>query len=201
MFTIYCDGACEPINPGGYACWAWIASTGENDYGCIGYGYGMTNNIAEYEAVIRALRWAKENKLRGGWIKTDSKLVVEQSSGNWQVRAEHLKPKVAEVKQLLIDTTSIIKWIPREENEKADCLTKRTLLEAQQDAHQDIGTTPEQCHRMTNQGKQASWRDWHISDKQAEWLVFFNYEFDKDTITRGQASDILDQLFRFHNKR
>jgi len=131
MLTIYCDGACEPQNPGGYACWAWIASSGEKDYGCIGYGNGMTNNIAEYEAVIQALNWARYAS-KSAIIKTDSKLVVEQSNGNWQVRAEHLKAKVAEVKQLLIDTASIIKWIPREENGKADSLTKRACLEAQQ---------------------------------------------------------------------
>jgi len=185
MLTIYCDGACEPTNPGGYACWAWIASTGEKDYGCIGYGNGMTNNIAEYEAVIQALNWAKENQLRSILVKIDSKLVVEQSNGNWQVRAEHLKTKVAEVSQLLIDTASIIKWIPREENGKADSLTKRACVEARQNPQQ----------------KQNSWQDLPVSDKQAEWLVFFNYEFDRDTITRGQASDVLNKLFRFHNRR
>ena len=24
--VIFCDGLCEPVNPGGYACWAWLLS-------------------------------------------------------------------------------------------------------------------------------------------------------------------------------
>lgn len=49
---VYADGLCEPVNPGGCACWAWVAlQDGQEiatDSGCLGYGPAMTNNRAEY---------------------------------------------------------------------------------------------------------------------------------------------------------
>ena len=59
LITIYTDGFCEP-NPGGFACWGWVAYDRagkelQQDFGCLGYGDGMTNNRAEYEAVLQAL--------------------------------------------------------------------------------------------------------------------------------------------------
>jgi len=63
-----CDGACLPVNPEGYATWAWVAvdPAGQaitSASGCLGHGPGQTNNVAEYAAVLQALRWAKR---RGG---------------------------------------------------------------------------------------------------------------------------------------
>jgi ribonuclease HI len=62
MISVFCDGLCEPRNPGGWACWAWLAlddsgSLVARDYGCCARG-GATNNVAEYAAVIAALRHA-----------------------------------------------------------------------------------------------------------------------------------------------
>jgi ribonuclease HI len=60
---INCDGLCEPRNPGGWACWAFVVHKAiddefiHDDRGCIGAGDGMTNNLAEYTAVLEALRW------------------------------------------------------------------------------------------------------------------------------------------------
>ena len=59
---VYCDGLCEPVNPGGYACWAWVAVEDDavraRQSGCIGRGDGMTTNLAEYRALLEALRAA-----------------------------------------------------------------------------------------------------------------------------------------------
>lgn len=128
MLTIYCDGCCEPTNPGGYACWGWIAYENgkptEDDNGCLGHGNGMTNNVAEYEAVLKALRWAKENHFSFCRVRTDSLLVVNQVRGNWRINAEHLLPKVKEAKALLLATKSTIEWIPKEQNVSADKLSR-----------------------------------------------------------------------------
>ena len=79
---IYADGCCEPSNPGGYACWGWVAAEGGQEIasgsGCIGHGPSMTNNLAEYRAVIEALRWAYKQGVQGVAVKTDSQLVVKQ---------------------------------------------------------------------------------------------------------------------------
>jgi len=176
--TIYCDGACHPYNPGGYACWAWMASSGEQDYGCIGYGDGMTNNVAEYEAVIHALRWANDNSKRGFTVKTDSKLVVKQSTGKWAVNAEHLKAKVAEVQLLMKQVCAKIKWIPREANQKADALARRAFREA-------IG---QECNAP------KTWKSRPATDKQLYWLYKLGHR--QLNLTRAEASQVLAQLFK-----
>jgi len=69
---LWADGLCEPVNPGGFACWGFYAvdaygqRIGEGR-GCLGHGPGMTNNSAEYQAAIEALRWAAGEGLRGAW--------------------------------------------------------------------------------------------------------------------------------------
>ena len=126
---IYCDGCCVPTNPGGYACWGWIAKdengiSVNNNNGCVGHGDGMTNNIAEYEAVLQALRWTKENHLKACRFRTDSQLAVNQIRGLWKLNAEHLIPKVKEARGLLAATHSIIEWVPKEQNVSADKLSR-----------------------------------------------------------------------------
>ena len=144
MIIIYCDGCCETRNPGGYACWGWIAyengKTVNNNNGCIGRGEGMTNNVAEYEAVLQALRWAKENHLMSCRFRTDSQLVVNQVRGNWQINALHLIPKIEEARKLLKATGSIIEWVPKEQNESADKLSRIAYSLAKQAVVLTFGT-------------------------------------------------------------
>lgn len=188
--TVYCDGACHPYNPGGYACWAWMASSGEQDYGCIGYGDGMTNNVAEYEAVMQALNWAKDNGKKGFIVKTDSKLVVRQSSGKWKVSAEHLKPKVAEVKRLLIATSAKIKWIPREANKKADELSRIAVEKAMVKNKNGRKGTYHTCWNRVD------WKNQSVSDRQVHWLNKFGLSCNPEEMTRGEAHQILARLFK-----
>ncbi len=95
-------------------------------------GDGLTNNWAEYEAVLLALAEVKRLGLAGRAIefRADSKLVVEQISGNWKVKEPSLKPKVAEARALLADFPgSRFVYIPREENKEADRLVNEALDE------------------------------------------------------------------------
>ncbi len=186
---IFCDGSCEPTNPGGYACWAWVTRDGKSDYGCIGYGDGMTNNVAEYQAVVKALRWVKKNNIHKAAIKTDSKLVVEQSNGNWRVRAEHLQATAAEVKTLLKLTQSTIQWLPRELNQKADELTKKAFEEAT-----SRNQSSSKWERPTQRNK-LDWKTEPISDRQKQSLAQFGLTCNPAKMTWGQAADILNKLF------
>ena len=134
MMIIYCDGCCVPTNPGGYACWGWIAyengKSVNNNNGCVGHGNGMTNNIAEYEAVLQALHWTKENHFINCRFRTDSQLVVNQVRGNWRINALHLMPKIEEARRLLKETKSTIEWVPKEQNVSADKLSRIAYLSA-----------------------------------------------------------------------
>jgi hypothetical protein len=82
--TVYCTGACQP-NPGGLAVWAWVAIVGDQEIsqnsGCLGCGSNMTNQIAEYMAVVQALRSAKRTGISID-CRTDSQLVVKQGMQN-----------------------------------------------------------------------------------------------------------------------
>jgi ribonuclease HI len=57
MPIFYCDGLCEPYNPGGYACYGWLSLDSDGQqiaqgYGGVARGAGATNNISEYSALI-----------------------------------------------------------------------------------------------------------------------------------------------------
>jgi ribonuclease HI len=53
-----------------------------------------TNNEAEYKAVVKALDCAAGHCRGEIEHFTDSKLVVNQLSGNWKVKADNLKPLI-----------------------------------------------------------------------------------------------------------
>ncbi len=107
QMTIYADGLCEPRNPGGFACWAWVAfdNSGQeiaNNRGCVGSGQGMTNNVAEYSAVLEAFRFASESFYsKQVQFYTDSQLVVKQVNGEWSCNSPNLLPLCAEASEWL----------------------------------------------------------------------------------------------------
>lgn len=130
MITIYFDGLCEPMNPGGIGCYGYVILQNGKQIkaGCsvIGQGKGMTNNVAEYSALKRALEWIKdEHKIEGEiLVKGDSQLVIQQLSGNWEIRSETSKKFVPIIENLIKGKNVSFMWIPREENKKADMLSR-----------------------------------------------------------------------------
>ncbi|MBI5732350.1 ribonuclease HI family protein [Candidatus Jorgensenbacteria bacterium] len=93
-----------------------------------------TNNIAEYRAVIFALK--KTKSLLGGdragetdvEIRSDSELLVSQLNGKYKVKDADLQPLFIEVWNLKQDFKSAkFNLIPREENKMADDLVNRAL--------------------------------------------------------------------------
>jgi ribonuclease HI/quercetin dioxygenase-like cupin family protein len=73
------------------------------------FNAGLTNNEAEYLALIRGLeditrRIEALGQSPADWhidAKGDSNLVVNQVNGNWKVKAEHLKPYIYQARELL----------------------------------------------------------------------------------------------------
>ncbi len=95
-------------------------------------GDHQTNNWAEYEAVALALAEARNRGFEGRAIEVrmDSKLVVEQISGNWKIKEPTLKPQAAKIHALLKHFASYtFTYVPREQNKEADRLVNEALDE------------------------------------------------------------------------
>lgn len=85
------------------------------------FGDELTNNEAEYLALLQALLWLKRNRNgctdRRLEIFTDSTLVQNHILGRWKCRKPHLKQLKAEALELLKDYDWFdIKWHGRENN-------------------------------------------------------------------------------------
>ena len=61
----------------------------------------MTNNMAEYEALVRALRSAREKSFAAVCVYTDSQLVAYQISGSYRVRNDRLRRYLQEAQRLI----------------------------------------------------------------------------------------------------
>ena len=87
-----------------------------------------TNNVAEYRGLIAGLTAARELGARRVAVRMDSKLVIEQMKGTWQVRHEGLRPLAREAVALrqAFDEVSF-QWIPREQNKHADRLANEAM--------------------------------------------------------------------------
>lgn len=110
----------EPPGPSG---WGWVRSDGVT--ACGGLAPGTTSNVAEYTALTMAIIDAHAVMDDLGdtkfIFKGDSKLVVEQVLGNWQVRADKLRPYVHRVQMLLGGIPEWrLQWVPRNLNRLAD---------------------------------------------------------------------------------
>jgi len=85
-----------------------------------------TNNVAEYEAVIHAMRWLVQAKKKSAIIKLDSELVYKQVTGEYKVRAQHISYQLKRITLLnrnIKDLTFAL--IPRSENKYADRLAQK----------------------------------------------------------------------------
>ncbi len=122
---IYIDGA-SLGNPGeagaGIVCYD---ESGKEAWRKAAYLGTMTNNMAEYEALVRALRKALEESFVGVSVYTDSQLVANQISGSYRVKNDRLKKYLQEAQSLIGEFERFeIRYIPRERNKVADELAK-----------------------------------------------------------------------------
>lgn len=87
-----------------------------------------TNNVAEYSGLIAGLRSAAELGAVEVEVRMDSKLVVEQMSGRWQIKNAGLRPLAAEAASLVSRFESVrFQWVPREQNVAADALANAAM--------------------------------------------------------------------------
>ncbi|MFI5953433.1 bifunctional RNase H/acid phosphatase [Cryptosporangium sp. NPDC051539] len=92
-------------------------------------GLGIaTNNVAEYSGLIAGLEAAQSLGARRVDVRMDSKLVIEQSAGRWQVKQPHLRPLAGRINELIRSFDAVtLTWIPRAENKAADALANAAM--------------------------------------------------------------------------
>lgn len=133
--VVYTDGGSRN-NPGPAAIGIVIKDhsslLGTREYG--EYIGKKTNNQAEYEAVIFALKKvkqlagkkkAKETEVE---VRTDSELIVNQLNGEYKIKESELKLLFVDVWNLKMDFKKVdFAYVPRGKNKAADRIVNRVL--------------------------------------------------------------------------
>lgn len=145
VLVAFADGACEPVNPGGTATFGVVVYDEDGreiaaECGVVAEGPGATNNVAEFAAAHRAMEVVLAMKLPAGSRLTlygDSQLWVKMLSGAWQPRTTtaayvpYYELAVAALASLRADGIGVVvSWVPREQNRRADELSKLALPES-----------------------------------------------------------------------
>lgn len=124
---VYIDGLSEPRNPGvgtyGYVVYEAGRRLAEGE-GLA--GYDVTNNYAEYTALVEVLKKLKQLGVRKDVVvKSDSQLLVGQMGKGWAVKGGGYVGKLKQARDLLREFASVrFEWVPREKNAEADLLSR-----------------------------------------------------------------------------
>jgi ribonuclease HI len=93
-----------------------------------GFLGSATNNIAEYNGLLAALRYAREHGHRKVRIKSDSELLVKQMRGEYRVKNAGLQPLHREASSLASGLERIVyEHVRREQNKDADRLANLAM--------------------------------------------------------------------------
>ena len=128
VLTIFTDGVARG-NPGEGGFGVIIKDTDGTIIEEVGGYIGVTtNNIAEYTALVTALKTAIKYSDGKIIVYSDSELMVRQLNGIYKVKNEGLLPLYKEAKKLISNFGDfIIEHIPREKNKEADALANRAV--------------------------------------------------------------------------
>lgn len=128
-FIVEADGGSRG-NPGpaGYGAVVIDAATGETLMEAAEYIGVATNNVAEYKGLVAGLKAAHDlDPTASVHVRMDSKLVVEQMSGRWQIKHPDMKPLAAEAARVFPPDRVTYEWIPRAQNKHADRLANEAM--------------------------------------------------------------------------
>ena len=130
MITAYIDGGARG-NPGPAGYGVHIELPGgavEELHGALGIA---TNNVAEYNGLLAALKWAVDHGHREVHVRADSELLVKQMRGEYKIKNEGLKPLAARARLLCTELDKVVfEHVRREFNKKADALSNLGMDEA-----------------------------------------------------------------------
>lgn len=125
--TIHIDGASRG-NPGP-AAYAYVIAVSGKPVIEVAERLGrVTNNVAEYTALVRALAAAREEGIRKLEVFSDSELLVKQMSGAYRVKKEELKALYEEAQDLVDHFDKVeVRHVRRSLNKRADELCNLVL--------------------------------------------------------------------------
>lgn len=122
---LFTDGGSRG-NPGPAGCGIYICDADGNPLKR-GFRYlgETTNNVAEYTAMQIGIEKCVEMGATEIILNADSKLAIEQLSGNYKIKNENLKKIYNEIQKILANWSGKITFIhiPRELNKEADRLS------------------------------------------------------------------------------
>jgi ribonuclease HI len=131
QFTAHIDGGARG-NPGP-AGWGALIQTAAGDVAAELHGAipHATNNVAEYEGLLAALRWCREHGATAVHVRSDSLLLVQQMRGVYKVKSDGLKPLYGQARLLAHGLGHVtFEHIRRELNKDADRLANLAMDEA-----------------------------------------------------------------------
>jgi ribonuclease HI len=130
FLRLHVDGASRG-NPGEAGFGVHVTSEDGREVASL-YGYlgRATNNVAEYQALLHALRFALARGASRVEVRSDSELLVRQVDGRYRVKSPGLQPLHREAKSLLarFERARVV-HVPRERNREADALANRAVDE------------------------------------------------------------------------
>ena len=128
MVVAYIDGGARG-NPGpaGYGVRVEAAdgSLLEELYAPLGIA---TNNVAEYNGLLAALRWAVDHGHGRVLVRSDSELLVKQMRGEYKVKHPGLQPLHVRARLLAMELDEVrFEHVRREKNKEADRLSNLAM--------------------------------------------------------------------------
>ena len=92
-----------------------------------------TNNVAEYNGLVAALKYAERHGHKRVHIKSDSELLVKQMRGEYRVKNPGLQPLYQQARTIALGLERIVyEHVRREQNKDADRLANLAMDEGTQ---------------------------------------------------------------------
>jgi probable phosphoglycerate mutase len=136
-YLAWFDGSCGPVNPGGTAASGALVKDIDGyvlleETRLVGIGEEMSNNVAEYAAIIRVFQFLLSRFPGHVIVYGDSRLVINQLNDKWAVRQGLYYSTYFEVRKLLSQLRTLgwqieLLWIARTQNEECDSLSRGAL--------------------------------------------------------------------------
>jgi probable phosphoglycerate mutase len=140
MIVAYVDGGARG-NPGPAGYGVFIQTPDGSVLAELHGGLGIaTNNVAEYNGLLAALRWAIDHNERRVHVRADSELLIRQMRGEYKVRNAGLQPLYVRARLLAAELDDVrFEHVRRELNKEADRLSNLGMDEAETQLKSESG--------------------------------------------------------------
>jgi ribonuclease HI len=161
----------------------------------------MTNNLAEYTALVRALERARELGAERLIVHSDSELLVKQMNGEYRVKNPDLRVLYDRARELRDEFKQVvIRHVPRDQNSGADRLCNEALDDATTDHRLSERTSdlrsPNRSGGLRPVLSHADHHDRMIREKAIDHLRSAAANWAKGNADSPPPEAVWDQLWR-----